>query len=320
MLSRTASRFVALLAFFVLQSIAPSASAHDGLRLVFFGDSLSDPGNHFIAYHQISTRPFQPIPSAPYAIGGFHFSNGPTWAEQLAWGLRTPASGLPALLAPRLFTNYAVGRARSRPGAPVFPDFDLATQVGRFLTDSGGHAPAGAIYAIWIGSNDLNDALNALFVDPTGATSVGIIGAAIAAEAGSIQMLWIAGARDFLVLNLPDLALTPALRALGPQAQGAASFLSQQYNAGLAQAVGQLAALPGIRLATVDIYGLLTAVSADPGSFGLENAQDACLAFGVIQNVICKTPNRYLFWDGVHPTSAGHGIVARAAAEVLSVP
>ena len=320
MLSRTASRFAALLAFLVLQSFALSASAHDRQRLVFFGDSLSDPGNHFIAYHQISTRPFEPIPSAPYAIGGFHFSNGPTWAEQLAWGLRTPASGLPALLAPRLFTNYAVGRARARPGAPVFPDFDLATQVGRFLADSGGRAPTDATYAIWIGSNDLNDALNALFVDPSGATSAGIIGDAIATEGAAIQVLWIAGARDFLVLNLPDLALTPALRALGPQAQGAASFLSQGYDAGLAQALVQLGALPGIRIATLNVYALLAAVAADPAAFGLENAQDACLAFGVIQNAICNTPNRFLFWDGVHPTSAGHGIVARAAAEVLSTP
>src|SRR5262245_37322543 len=321
MFSRTTWRSVALLAFLVLQSLTPSAPAHAWQqRLVFFGDSLSDPGNYFIAYHQISTRPFEPIPSAPYAIGGFHFSNGPTWAEQLAWGLRTPASRLPALLAPHVFTNYAVGRARARPGAPVFSDFDLATQVQRFLADAGGHAPAGATYALWIGSNDLNDALNALLVDPSGATSFGIIGDAIASEAGAIQMLWIAGARDFLVLNLPDLALTPAVRALGPQAQFAASFLSQAYHAALAQAVEQLGTLPGIRIPTLNVYALLAAAAKDPAAFGLENAQDSCLAFGVIQNAICQTPNRYLFWDGVHPTTAGHGIVARAAAAALSTP
>src|SRR5438105_12204242 len=43
---------------------------------------------------------------------------------------RAPSGG-PALANPGVFTNYAVGRARSRPNAPVFPAYDLSTQVGR---------------------------------------------------------------------------------------------------------------------------------------------------------------------------------------------
>jgi outer membrane lipase/esterase len=287
---------------------------------VFFGDSLSDPGNHFIAFHEISTRPFAPVPSAPYAIGGLHFSNGPTWAEQLAWRLHSPASGLPALLIPRAFTNYAVGRARARASAMEFPDFDLSTQVGRFLGDFGGSAPPDAIYSVWIGSNDLNDALNALAVDPSGATSVGILTAAVTAVAGNIQLLWLRGAREFLVPSIPNLAITPAVRALGPQAQGAATFLTATYNGAVAQALVALAALPGIQITSVDVNALLAAVIADPAAEGLLDVDDACLAFGVIQNAICRTPNRYLFWDGTHPTRAGHGILAREAAEILAGP
>lgn len=308
----------ALLVLVVVQSVAPRAAAHESQRIVFFGDSLSDPGNHFIAFRQISTRPFEPVPSAPYAIGGFHFSNGPTWAEQLAWRLHSPASGLPALLIPRVFTNYAVGRARARAGAPEFPDFDLSTQVGRFLGDFAGSAPSDATYSIWIGSNDVSDALNALAVDPSGATSVGILTAAVTSVAGNIQALWLAGARDFLVPSIPNLAVTPALRALGPQAQGAATFLTLTHNAALAQALaGLAAALPGIQITSIDVNALLAAVIADPAAEGLTNVEDSCLAFGVIQNAICKTPNRYLFWDGIHPTRAGHGILAREAAEIL---
>jgi phospholipase/lecithinase/hemolysin len=317
---RPTDRLRLFLAFLLLASLAGPAAAHERQRLVFFGDSLSDPGNYFIAFHQVSKRPFEPIPSAPYLIGGFHFSNGATWAEQLAWQMGTPASGLPALLLPRVFTNYAVGRARARPGAPVFSAFDLGTQVKNFLRDFRGNAPSDAIYSVWIGGDDLNDALNALADDPSGATSIGIMTAAIGSIAANLQVLWLAGAREFLVPNLPDLALTPAVRALGPQAEAAASLLSQSYNAGLAQALGQVALLPGIHIVPLDIAGLLEQVAADPAAEGLLDATDACLRFGVIQDAICPMPNRFLFWDGIHPTRAGHSIVAREAAEALGAP
>ena len=115
---------------------APAAFAGDVARLVFFGDSLSDPGNYFIAFGTVSRPPFEPIPDAPYAIGGHHFSNGATWAEQLTRELRQPMSGEPALEAPGVFTNYAVGRARARAGAPTFAFYDLSTQVGTFSRTS----------------------------------------------------------------------------------------------------------------------------------------------------------------------------------------
>ena len=297
---------------------APAAFAGDVARLVFFGDSLSDPGNYFIAFGTASRAPFEPIPDAPYAIGGHHFSNGATWAEQLARELRQPMSGEPALEAPGVFTNYAVGRARARAGAPTFAFYDLSTQVGNFLSDFRGHASADSVYVIWIGANDLSDALNALATDPTGATSIGIIQQAIAAVAGNIQALWAAGARTLLIPNLPDLAITPAVRALGPNAQAAASQLSPAYNGALEQALQALQALQQIRVVRLDVATLLNDVLIDPEAFGLTNVEDSCLAFGVVQGAVCERPDRYLFWDGEHPTRAGHHIIARAARRVLA--
>ena len=296
----------------------PAAFAGDVARLVFFGDSLSDPGNYFIAFGTASRAPFEPIPDAPYAIGGHHFSNGATWAEQLTRELRQPMSGEPALEAPGVFTNYAVGRARARAGAPTFAFYDLSTQVRNFLSDFGGRASADSVYVIWIGANDLSDALNAVATDPTGATSIGIIQQAIGAVAGNIQALWAAGARTLLIPNLPDLAITPAVRALGPNAQAAASQLSAAYNDALEQALQALQALPQIRLVRLDVATLLNDVLIDPEAFGLTNVEDSCLAFGVAQGAVCERPDGYLFWDGEHPTRAGHHIVARAARQGLA--
>lgn len=224
-----------------------------------------------------------------------------------------PASSRPALRAPGVFTNYAVGRARARAGAPVFPYYDLETQVGLFLADFGGHAPGDALYVIWIGADDLSDALNALVSDPSGATSAGIIEDAITAVAGNIYGLWSLGARTFLIPSLPDLAITPAIRALGPDAEVAATQLSAAYNGGLDLALASLQGLPQIQFVRLDVGALFTEVLAAPEAAGFTNVVNACLTFDVIKHAICERPNGFLFWDGIHPTRAGHGVLADAA-------
>ncbi len=315
--SRRPWRRVLILLAVLFFSFAPSAFAGDFPRVVVFGDSLSDPGNHFIAFGTISLQPFAPIPDASYAIGGHHFSDGATWAEQLTQNLQLPTSGSPALRAPGVFTNYAVGRAR-----PVFPSFDLSTQVGLFLSDFGGHAPSDSLYIVWIGANDLDDALNALARDPVqGATTAGlIIHEAITTVAQNIGVLYAFGARTFLMPNLPNLAITPAVRALGPDAQAAATLLTAIYNGALHDVLDTLQVLPQIHFVRLDVNALFAQVLIAPGAAGLTNVTDSCLTFGIIGDAICSTPNRYLFWDGIHPTTVGHGILAEAARQALAAP
>jgi len=306
------ARIAFALCLLILGASMATARADESRGLVFFGDSLTDPGNHYIAFAQVTRPPYPPVPIYPYALGGHHFSNGPTWAEDLTDELDTPMSGKPALREPGVFTNYAVGRARARPGAPVFPDFDLGTQVGAFLTDFRGQAPANRTYVIWIGANDLFDALEALQMDPTGTASMGIIQQALGATAENVQMLWAAGAREFLVLNLADPALTPYVRSLGPLAQGASTQLTAAYNGALAQVLASLGALPQIHIRQFDLNAFLHTVVSSPGRYGLRDVEDSCLTFGVVTNAVCADPDRYLFWDGIHPTRAGHFIISFA--------
>jgi phospholipase/lecithinase/hemolysin len=294
------------------------AWSHGPTRLVVFGDSLSDPGNYYLAFGQVSEAPFAPIPDAPYDIGpGHHFTDGRTWAERLAVRLDSPSGGLPALARPGEYTNYAVGRARARPDAPVFAAYDLTTQVGMFLGDFHGQAPPGATYIIWIGANDLDDALQALGTDPTGATSAAIVQGAIQTVAANVQVLWSAGARSFLIANLPDLGMTPAVRALGPPAVGAASQITGLYNAGLQEALTQLQGLPQVHFLQFDVNALLDQVIAQPKAFGLDDVVDACLTFFTTTDPVCAQPRRHLFWDGIHPTVAGHEILEEAAQKII---
>src|SRR4051795_2458754 len=84
-------------------------------RIVAFGASLSDPGNAFALRGGTNTPPdylLDPllVPSAPYARGGHHFSNGATWVEQLGQSLALAGSVRPAFdSASAHATNYAVG-------------------------------------------------------------------------------------------------------------------------------------------------------------------------------------------------------------------
>ena len=55
-----------------------------------------------------------------------------------------------------------------------------------------------------------------------------------------------------------------------------------------------------------DLFDLLDSIVGDPGAFGLTNVTDACAQF-----LNCD-PSSYLFWDGIHPTLAGHEIISEA--------
>lgn len=313
--------------------LVPGLSAQSIHRIFFFGDSLSDAGNHFIVTHESTKQPF-PLapPEASYDIGGHHFSDGATWAEQLATALHLPASGSPSLRAPGIFTNYAVGRARARAGAPDFPDFDLNSQIKQYLSDFAGQPVLPSdLFVIWIGANDVEDALNALRLDPSGVTSMGIVQSAITAIIGSpntgepgMQGLYAAGARMFLVLNVPDFANTPYIRFLGqvdPSIPAISSLFTGFFDTGLHQALSTLAAglppQPNQLIREFDVNSLFNHLLATPAEFGLTNVTDRCTTAGVIGQAICSQPHRYLFWDGTHPTTATHRAVANTVLQLL---
>lgn len=299
-----------------LAAPAWAAAPFDGL--VVFGTSLSDPGNAFVLLGGRNTPPdysVDPflIPDRPYARGGQHFSNGATWIEQFAQQLGLAASANPAFRgAGGPAANYAVGGARARPvGA-----FHLDAQVDAFLKDAGGSAPSGALYVVEMGGNDLRDALVAgLGGGPAAAQAV--VEGALGAMSDQIVRLYIAGARNFLVWNAPDIGRTPAISAV-PGGAFFANQLAQEFNGGLDLLLAQLAqALPGIQLTRLDVYAKLNTIIANPQMFGLSNVSAACITPGVAP-FACTPADEFLFWDGIHPTRATHGIIAREAAEAVA--
>ena len=176
-------------------------------------------------------------------------------------------------------------------------------------------AAPGALYVIEMGGNDVRDALVAY---RTGGHTA-VLGQAIAAIAQNIQRLRAAGATEFLVWSAPNPALTPAIRTLDQISPGTAQLatgLTQAFNAGLGQTLAQLAAGGAIHIAVLDAYQLLNELSAQPQLFGLTEVAAPCLTPNIAP-FACGEPDTFLFWDGIHPTTAVHGIIAQRVRTVL---
>ncbi len=331
----------------LLSTLFPSVStAHEYSTIVAFGDSLSDTGNKYMITGLSNTPPYGlldifRVPDGPYTRGGLHHSNGATWIEQFARPLELGGAVRPALRNPGRATNYAYGGARARDGSPE-PELaaclgdnnnlHFSGQVTRFLADVNQEAPGDALYAIFIGGNDVADAVMAFPCDPGGLTSIQtIIGGALSSVQSNITDLYIAGARNFVVMNVPDLGLAPAFNPpLNiPEASGAGTCLSLLYNfgtlpgspvppacmfppgiPGLVDLVAGLqASLPGIEITSVDIYSKFVQLVKAPLETEPQNGKDTC----VMPNMppyACKKPDNYVFWDGIHPTRATHGLIS----------
>ena len=300
--------------------------------MVVFGDSLSDPGNVFVLAGEVSVRPYNAgnIPDAPYPIGGLTFSNGKTWAERVSAALKLKGGTGPALRA-TTFANYAFGgaRASSSAGGP----FDLSAQVGQYFADTGGSADSEALYTVFIGGNDVRDALIAFNVTLQQTLIAGgtlpealaagqaaaevILADAVTTIADNIIALGSQGARNFLVPNVPNLGVVPAITDLGANAVTLATQLSFGFNLALENALSSIEFALPVNITRFDVFTFISSVAAAPETFGMVNAVDACLTPEITKGAVCKRPDDYLFWDGIHPTRTGHNLLAEAALFVL---
>ena len=269
--------------------------------------------------------PAVPLPPAPpnASVNGYGvFSNGPVWVQDLASNL-----GLGPLL-PSLAggTDFAVGGAQTGAfgaynGAPgdllPAPGNPLSTsQLGMF-TATVPHRAANALYTLSIGSNDLEtifpqDAGNPAQANADATSVIGNI-------ATFIGDLGAGGARNFVVLSVPDLGLSPRVQAQGPAVAAGVSAFTAAFDVVLQSTLAGLAQADGLDLHLIDTYALVDEAVADPALFGLTNVTSPCLPPG--STTPCATPDQYLFWDDLHPTETGHLVLAAVAlADVGLVP
>jgi outer membrane lipase/esterase len=292
-----ALKHIVLASSLVLASVA-SLAATPYTSLYVFGDSLSDGGNNAALFGTVPGQIIANngyIPTFPYASGTY--SNGPVWVSSFAAGL-----GLGSFAAPSLSggSNYAYGGARTSVNGAFTPS--ATAQVSSFLTGKISISADG-LYVVAIGGNDARAALQAVAGGAPAAATIGAAASAYAREVGAIvDALQAKGASRIVVWDTPNLGAAPAVTAGGAGASFLGSSIAQSFNAALS---ARLLSEP-TSVTMFDIYGVFNNIAANPAAYGLTNIADACGA------VATCDPNKYLFWDGIHPSARGQALIADA--------
>ncbi|HEV2081090.1 MAG TPA: SGNH/GDSL hydrolase family protein [Brevundimonas sp.] len=288
----------AALAFAAVCGLASAASAQSYSRLVVFGDSLSDNGNLYAA--SFNTQPTSP----PYFQG--RFSNGPVFTELLGFNAGRSAAGAPVTGS----INYAYGGARTDNSAGLPPG--MRRQLSTYQT-AGGTFGANDLVSVLGGANNIFQALPAAAVSASPQAAIQPVATSAAADINfMVNTIAGAGAGTILVTNLPKLSLTPQFRT--SPAAPLADFAVTTFNGALSTGLfATAAARPGTNIILMDLYKIGDVIAGSPSSFGLTNTSDACFN-GV---TVCATPSTYFYWDGVHPTAAGHALLATLAEDYL---
>lgn len=280
--------------FFILLLLRGSlALADEGYsKIVAFGDSLSDNGNLYRILGNMT--PFIPNdgqPPLPYFYG--RFSNGPTAVEILAEKLNLPLQ------------DFAIGGAETgfNNSDTRLDGTGLLAQIKQAV-----HKEASldheALFLVWAGPNDFLANNGAGFADSN------TIPNAVANISQAIIELYQHGARNFLVPLMPDLGLTPELLSL-PSAK-AASLETDIFNQNLKTEVGVLSGtLKHANIVLFDTAGLLRDVVANSSGYGFTNVTSTCIDNPdcILHSFNSGPADKYLFWDGIHPTAFGHQLI-----------
>ena len=292
--------------------------------LISFGDSLSDVGN----VAGITNPGVAPLINGYYQQT--HFSDNVIWNETLAayWGLpaRTPGRVAYGPLAAALSGNtWAWGGSESSANAvsPSWVDYPIPGLLMETSSYLANFTPSSTtLYSIWSGADNL---LVGNSPSPAAAES------AVDAVKTAMTDLENAGARNFLIINMPKIGDTPYAQTNGPEYIAAANVYSTSYNTAMTSAIADLRADPAF-LATiyfVDVYTPLEQVVASVAATGsyspdffvpgapvtITNVSDKALDYFQANGTY---PDGYFFWDIVHPTTQGHALVAGLALQAMA--
>lgn len=315
-------------------------------RLVIFGDSLSDSGNLRKRLHI--------FPGEPYWLG--RFSNGPNWVDYLevmaGLSVQNHAyGGAVAVRHPHIPGKHLIPMIKD--GGQLLVTGSLPLQVSDYIEHNleNGRLQRSdhTVFAIWSGANDyiskepFSGEITTFLNSPGGVAGYErVVNEVIASIRLQVETLYAAGARQFLLINLPDMGATPIVlqnQTYFPPMPAASdaerkliladrlSTLTRYHNVELARAVRELRqSLPDGRIVLLDTardisrivqgddptYGFLLdaqrqVIESDDASLAL---QRPCYTGGYLGGndpaAICEEQRRVFFWDVIHPTTYAH--------------
>ena len=365
-----------LVAFLVACGGGPNA---DISRIVVVGDSLSDVGTFGGMKFTIqnANNPAAGYPVWTQLTENAYGLDGSTQCNHYAWD-EVNSNSPTFTVASTSCTNYAIGGGRIHVPGQGTNERNVAVQLGKhvsaadfnasdlLLIDGGGNDLADLV-GLYLGATDqagqvafagfitrlvdANTFGNLMATPNTGpALAAGAYMTALASEYyQTINTLALAkGAEHVLILNVPDITLTPRFKAVlygvtqqageatAGQLKAAIQGWAQAFNAKLAELAADES-----RVAIADFYTDFSNQTADPSSYGITNATDAaCPVVGADSQGLPQynfptcvdalldndTSNgrtsgwweTYAFSDGFHPTPRGHESLAALVTRTLT--
>ncbi|KTD15264.1 GDSL family lysophospholipase PlaA [Legionella hackeliae] len=275
-------------------------------NIVVFGDSLSDNGN---LYEYMK----QKIPQSPPYYKG-RFTNGPVWVEHLASSYFPNPAGH--------FFDYAFGGAGISEDAEDDVLFTLKKEIDTYFLAHQDKADENSLFVIWIGAN------NYLGIPDEMDKTVAEVNRGIT---NGLQRLANAGAKHFLIVNLPDLGKTPIAHAF--ESEDKLSYLANRHNEQLLASINNLKqSYPDAQWLLFDVNQTLNDLVVYPEKYGFNNITDTCyeamvdkpshravlhMAAQIKPKNEADVCEGFLFFDPVHPTAPAHKIMAEHAKAFL---
>lgn len=290
-------------------------------QLIVFGDSFSDTGNVRARTHAV-TGGIVDFPGVAFNYSDGRYTNSAdttppsttfdgVWHEQLA---RIFLSVPVATNSLGGGTDYAFGGATTENGTRVqtvviTPSGDVIIDIDNMGKQADDYLAAhvidpSALYIVWGGTNDL------LLDD-----SMASVTATAARATALVSRLANAGAESILVPNLIPLGEVPGISG-DPASAASLDTASVNYRAELNADLDGLAnrfAGEGIAatIYRLDFWKAAIRFFSDGNRYSFSNTAGSAQGNSV-------NPDEYLFWDGIHPTTAGHYQLAKVALDAIS--
>jgi phospholipase/lecithinase/hemolysin len=251
------------------------------------------------------------------------------WVEQLADLLK--------LALPKPSTkggnNYAWGGAETGKGpvpAPLPKSRNFSFQPPRKITIAGSvngsnisdqvktyadslkgkKADGTALYTIWGGGNDLINIADSLLKKPDMAGMiVDAVAPAVKNLTDAITAAYTVGARCFVWPDLPPMERLPEYKDADPKILTALKDASVKFKTEEDKAIKDLQTNnAGLMIAEVDTLGLFNDVLKNPtdDKYKFDNIDTPAMGKNV-------NPDKYVFWDTIHPTTRTDQLIANAA-------